>query len=650
MFTVNRQAITNVDDDEDDSTAPYREREAFKSLWDALRWKHVRKRVPVCFNRTLHNRYMLANLVYLSYTIALLVIDFHPGFTATSSDISTSMELSNDAGSTLDQPVIINLHANRLYIALAGVNILVAFLYVWAWRDRSWFDVVLIPEYLNHVQAALYLWSALWYPKQETIGDYYAIAVHRIELYASCVELCTAVGWMISWYMTYTRTFGRGFTFDDPDTMGYLATTTNTLLYFVYNIQMNIHPEQYGSNQLYIYADVLGFIGSIYYIFAALRDDKWLWFLPLAGQYAVAAGSVQVETKTLPKYGLSNVLITDENDASYCSYQSIMVTYQGASVTIIDEKDSTSPIYEFESFTSITKALQWKHVSVRVPICLRKLLGSRYMLANLVYLIYSTGILIINFHPSFNEKSIDTSQVLSKNLDSPVNINPNVNGYYIGLGVLHLLSASLYLWAWRDRSWFDIVMIPEYLNHIEAGLYLWSAFWYSRQDILGGYYTLAVHKIELVATTIELIASFGWIMSWYMTYTRTLGRGFTLDDPDTIAYLTTTISSLIYVVYNIQINLYPEEYGRNMLYKYSDVLYFVGAWYYIFAGLRDENCFWFLPLAGQYGVAAGRIRVETKELPKYGKSPIFITDLCKRRLHAQFNNRNDLSMINSTVA
>ncbi|CAF4202443.1 unnamed protein product, partial [Rotaria magnacalcarata] len=108
-----------------------------------------------------------------------------------------------------------------------------------------------------------------------------------------------------------------------------------------------------------------------------------------------------------------------------------------------------------------------------------------------------------------NEKSIDTSQVLSKNLDSPVNINPNVNGYYIGLGVLHLLSASLYLWAWRDRSWFDIVMIPEYLNHIEAGLYLWSAFWYSRQDILGGYYTLAVHKIELVATTIELIASFG---------------------------------------------------------------------------------------------------------------------------------------------
>ncbi len=53
-------------------------------------------------------------------------------------------------------------------------------------------------------------------------------------------------------------------------------------------------------------------------------------------------------------------------------------------------------------------------------------------------------------------------------------------------------------------------MIPEYLNHIEAGLYLWSAVWYPREDTLGGYYTLAVHKIEMTAATVELIACFGW--------------------------------------------------------------------------------------------------------------------------------------------
>ncbi|CAF3255669.1 unnamed protein product [Rotaria sp. Silwood2] len=164
---------------------------------------------------------------------------------------------------------------------------------------------------MNHIQAGLYLWSALWHSKQTTLGGYYTMAVHKIELYASCIELCTAVGWMISWYMTYTRTIGCGFTFDDPDTMGYLTTTSNTFIYIFYNLQIYIHPEQYGTYLLYIYADILGFIGSVYNIFAALRDDSWFWFLSLAGQYGVASGRVRIETKELPKYGLTNVLIMD---------------------------------------------------------------------------------------------------------------------------------------------------------------------------------------------------------------------------------------------------------------------------------------------------------------------------------------------------
>jgi hypothetical protein len=188
----------------------------------------------------------------------------------------------------------------------------------------------------------------------------------------------------------------------------------------------------------------------------------------------------------------------------------MMATTQTSAVLILDNKDLTAPFYELQSFDSIWKALRWKYVRARFPICWKKLLHSRYMLANLVYLIYSIGILIINFHPSFNEKSTTTSLIISKNLDQPIDLNPNINLYYVGLGILHLLSAFLYWWAWRDRSWLDIIMIPEYLNHIEAGLYLWSAFWYSKQDTLGGYYTLAIHKIELTAAIIELVASFGW--------------------------------------------------------------------------------------------------------------------------------------------
>src|ERR1700734_1490543 len=92
---------------------------------------------------------------------------------------------------------------------------------------------------------------------------------------------------------------------------------------------------------------------------------------------------------------------------------------------------------------------------------------------------------------------------------------------------------------------------------------------------------------------------FNRIMSWYMTYIRTLGRGFTLDDPDTIACLATFISSIIYFVYNIQINIQPEQYATNLIYTYGDIVYFTGACYYLFATLRDEHWFWFLPLAGQ---------------------------------------------------
>ncbi|CAF0866269.1 unnamed protein product [Rotaria sordida] len=285
-----------ADEDANDLTAPYNELETFDSIWDALRWKHLQKRVPICFKKTLYNRYMIANLVYLGYTIALLVIDFYPGFNSNSSDISITMEESNYTISILDQPVIMNEYVNRLYIA---------------WRGRSWFDVVLIPEYLNHIQAGLYLWSSLWYSKQTTLGGYYTMAVHRIELAASCTEICAAIGWMLSWYMTYTRTIGRGFTFDDPDTMGYLTTTSNTLMYLVYNIQLNIYPEQYGTNQIYVYADVLGFIGSVYYILGTLRDENWFWFLPLAGQYGIAAGRIHIETRVLPQFGRHEILITN---------------------------------------------------------------------------------------------------------------------------------------------------------------------------------------------------------------------------------------------------------------------------------------------------------------------------------------------------
>ena len=68
-------------------------------------------------------------------------------------------------------------------------------------------------------------------------------------------------------------------------------------------------------------------------------------------------------------------------------------------------------------------------------------------------------------------------------------------------------------------------------------------------------------------------------MSWYRTYTRTIGRGYTLDDPDTIAYILTTLSSFIYITYNIQIITDVTQYGTNTIYYYGDIIYFIGAFF-----------------------------------------------------------------------
>jgi len=119
-----------------------------------------------------------------------------------------------------------------------------------------------------------------------------------------------------------------------------------------------------------------------------------------------------------------------------------------------------------------------------------------------------------------------------------------------------------------------------------------------------------------------------------MTYTRTLGRGFTLDDPDVIAFTSTMVGAVLYVVYNIQINMHPEEYDTNSIYTYGDIMYFVGACFYVLAALRDDHWFWFLPMGGQYGVPPGKVHVETKRLPQFGKPVVLMTDCfkgcCKR--------------------
>lgn len=99
-------------DDEDDLTAPFYEYEAFDSIWQALQWKQIRTRVPICMKKTLRSRYMLANVIYLVYTIGILIVDFHPYLNGTANDDNSNSTI--DLG--LDEPVGNVPLANHLFV------------------------------------------------------------------------------------------------------------------------------------------------------------------------------------------------------------------------------------------------------------------------------------------------------------------------------------------------------------------------------------------------------------------------------------------------------------------------------------------------------------------------------------------------------
>ena len=99
-----------------------------------------------------------------------------------------------------------------------------------------------------------------------------------------------------------------------------------------------------------------------------------------------------------------------------------------------DTTDPSAPFYELEAFDSIWQGLRWTQIRTRLPVCAKKLLHSRYMLANLVYLGYAIGILVINNDPSLygGGGSSSNETVSDLPLDQPVDGSPQVNRLYIG--------------------------------------------------------------------------------------------------------------------------------------------------------------------------------------------------------------------------
>ena len=90
----------------EDPTASFNELESFDSIWQALRWRQLRARVPICLKKIIRSRYMLANLVYLAYAIGILLIDFNPDINGSSGDdASDGCDNETTTDSDLDQPI-----------------------------------------------------------------------------------------------------------------------------------------------------------------------------------------------------------------------------------------------------------------------------------------------------------------------------------------------------------------------------------------------------------------------------------------------------------------------------------------------------------------------------------------------------------------
>jgi hypothetical protein len=245
----------------------------------------VREQLSEALKSSLQNRYLLANCFYVAYASAMLIIDYalYPSYLdASSSDPDKANE--------------IYALINRCYLGFGVLHAINSVQYYWSWLPSGyrWHHRVMVPEYLNMMGAAIYLYTATRYPEcNDTLSDI-TLHVHHWETVASAIELVAAFGWVYTWWLVYPRGVpGRGWTLDDPDVWGWIFIIIPSIVYFAYNLQILANPDQYGSNFLYCTGDVLYFVGSIFYLLAALRDDGWFWFMPTAGALPNSVDSKQ---------------------------------------------------------------------------------------------------------------------------------------------------------------------------------------------------------------------------------------------------------------------------------------------------------------------------------------------------------------------
>ncbi len=132
-------------------------------------------RFKMAFAATIRSRYFWACIVYIVYTVPMYF--------------------------WVDLSSISEAESNLIYIIFACIHLFNAFQYAWAWDEKKWYNIELVPEYLNILEASLYLWSAFLYPNIYISDDDNSGYTHsfnvsrRLELSASIIDVFASIGW-----------------------------------------------------------------------------------------------------------------------------------------------------------------------------------------------------------------------------------------------------------------------------------------------------------------------------------------------------------------------------------------------------------------------------------------------------------------------
>ena len=201
---------------------------------------------------------------------------------------------------------------------------------------------------------------------------------------------------------------------------------------------------------------------------------------------------------------------------------------------------------------------------------------------------------------------------------------------HILLSVARVLLSIMFLMTWnRSRPWCDSLLLPDYLDLFASIWFVFSCVLYDKVvDVNSAVGEIVIRRIEAGAWFIELVASFGWVFSWYAHYMEEHGsslkppanKGWTLDDPDIAALLTNIGTSGIFFVMNMSWLFEVDHSVISDLLALGDSVFLFNAWTYFVVSLRDCDVLWFLPFHWGYLLTFDEIIKSDKEWNHYIKS------------------------------